>query len=128
MEQSSSSSSSLHVRFNDGNDDQAVYNDTTFSTTINNQVSFNANDKITNTTTTTTTSRSNILSSIGPKFFQNKLNQWIQSNPAAEAKKLNPPKQMFAATATNLIFAYGRGKKARNALNDITIKVPVGTM
>ncbi|XP_046918383.2 ABC transporter G family member 20-like [Dermatophagoides farinae] len=128
MEQSSSSSSSLHVRFNDGNDDQAVYNDTTFSTTINNQVSFNANDKITNTTTTTTTSRSNILSSIGPKFFQNKLNQWIQSNPAAEAKKLNPPKQMFAATATNLIFAYGRGKKARNALNDITIKVPVGTI
>lgn len=34
----------------------------------------------------------------------------------------------YATTVTNVTFAYGRGKKAVNALNDITIKVPVGSM
>ncbi|KAH9393458.1 hypothetical protein TYRP_021797 [Tyrophagus putrescentiae] len=34
----------------------------------------------------------------------------------------------YATTVTNVTFAYGRGKKAVNALNDITIKVPVGSI
>lgn len=34
----------------------------------------------------------------------------------------------YAATVNNVIFSYSRGKHAVNALNDITLKVPVGSM
>lgn len=102
-------------------DDQPVYNDTTFSTNTTPQVHLNADQ----TTSSTTTNRSNILGSIRPKLFANKfMTQWIHSN---QEQKHNP-RPMYAATATNVIFTYGGGKKAKNALNDITIKVPVGTM
>ncbi|KAH9423986.1 Canalicular multispecific organic anion transporter 1 [Dermatophagoides pteronyssinus] len=102
-------------------DDQPVYNDTTFSTNTTPQVHLNADQ----TTSSTTTNRSNILGSIRPKLFANKfMTQWIHSN---QEQKHNP-RPMYAATATNVIFTYGGGKKAKNALNDITIKVPVGTI
>ena len=34
----------------------------------------------------------------------------------------------YACTVNNVTFTYGRGKKAVNALDDITLNVPVGSM
>lgn len=131
---------------NEMNDDDPVYSDTTFSTSI---ITISPQHQPGTTFTFTHTdflednqnleqsnnNTSALLNTFGPKC--SKLTEWIkstgsiqdeQSNNKNKNNNNNPKHMHYAATANNLIFAYGRGKKCRNTLNGITIKVPVGTM
>ncbi|KPM08029.1 ABC transporter sub-family A-like protein 11 [Sarcoptes scabiei] len=71
---------------------------------------------------------------IRPHF--QRFNQWIQMTPAeGQSSSIDTGgdcggqhRHMYAAIVTDLVYHYGRGKKSCNALNGITIKVPVGTI
>lgn len=125
------------------NDDDPVSSDTTFSTpiiTILPQLqpttfTLSHNDFLDQNLAQSDNNTSAISNVLGSKNL--KSNQWIkstedikdeQSDRANKKNNYNLKHMLYAATANNLVFAYGRGKKCRNTLNGITIKVPVGTM
>ena len=102
-------------------DEVPVYQDTTFSETANLNPS-GPNETIIITSSSSTKRKSNedqttfFTSLITGNFLRIKKN------------KSDSTKNLYAATANNVTFSYGRGKNAVNALNGITLKVPLGTM
>lgn len=128
-----------------------VYNDTTFivdnranvPTTADAETNKMAVDSIPLVTTRTLPSTqqsssqrssgsSSFFASVSASFANSKgliMSKSLLSNHRTKANNTKVYNSSgYAATVNNVVFSYGRGKKAANALDDITLKVPVGNM